>query len=237
LTAAHATSTARTVGPAGEIAWSGTFQAIGNRLLREHADNIVLDPSFTVLDRSDSEDRLNLVRNELGLAKKQTRFPRKQTCLAIYSHKVNACCTLTETLESAFPWCAEGEAELKDLFRAYVAAKQHDNVLDYDDLLLYWAHMMDEPPLARLVRERFDHVLVDEYQDTNALQAQILMDMKPDGRGLAESATTRSRFFHFEPRQCGISWTFRSNSRRPRTSSRSSRTTARRNPFWKHVTR
>jgi DNA helicase II / ATP-dependent DNA helicase PcrA len=185
LAAARATSTARAVGPVGEIAWSGTFHAIGNRLLREYADNIGLDPSFTVLDRSDSEDRLNLVRNDLGLAKKQARFPRKQTCLAIYSHKVNACCTLTETPESAFPWCAKWEPELKDLFRAYVAAKQHDNVLDYDDLLLCWAHMMAEPMLARLVRERFDHVLVDEYQDTNALQAQILLRMRPDGCGLA----------------------------------------------------
>jgi len=73
---------------------------------------------------------------------------------------------------------------LKELFRAYVEAKQHDNVLDYDDLLLYWAHMMAEPALARLVGERFDHVLVDEYQDTNALQAQILLGMRPDGRGL-----------------------------------------------------
>jgi DNA helicase II / ATP-dependent DNA helicase PcrA len=197
LAAARATSTARAVGPVGEIACSGTFHAIGNRLLREHADNIGLDPSFTVLDRSDSEDHLNLVRNELGLAKKQARFPRKQTCLAIYSHKVNACCTLTETLESAFPWCAEWEAELKDLFRAYVAAKQRDNVLDYDDLLVYWAHLMAEPPLARLVGERFDHVLVDEYQDTNALQAQILMEMKPDGRGLAVVGDDAQSIFSF----------------------------------------
>jgi DNA helicase-2/ATP-dependent DNA helicase PcrA len=105
--------------------------------------------------------------------------------LAIYSHTVNACCQLTESLETVFPWCAEWEAELKGLLRAYVEAKQRDNVLDYDDLLLFWAHMMGEPALARLVGQRFDHVLVDEYQDTNALQAGILMQMKPDGRGLA----------------------------------------------------
>jgi DNA helicase-2/ATP-dependent DNA helicase PcrA len=168
----------------GEIAWSGTFHAIGSRLLREHSDSIGLDPSFTVLDRTDSEDRLNLVRYDLGLAKKEARFPRKHTCLAIYSHKVNACCPLTDTLESAYPWCAEWETELKELFRGYVEAKQRDNVLDYDDLLLYWAQMMEEPTLARLVGERFDHILVDEYQDTNALQAQILLRMKPNGRGL-----------------------------------------------------
>jgi DNA helicase II / ATP-dependent DNA helicase PcrA len=184
LAAARATSKPRVLGSSGEITWSGTFHAVANRLLREHADSVGLDPSFTVLDRADSEDRLNLVRNDLGLAKKQARFPRKGTCLAIYSQTVNACCPLTDTLESTFPWCAEWEAELKELFRGYVEAKQHDNVLDYDDLLHYWAHMVAEPALARLVGERFDHVLVDEYQDTNALQAQILLRMKPDGRGL-----------------------------------------------------
>lgn len=131
LAAARATSKARAIEPVGEIVWSGTFHGIGNRLLREHADSVGLDPSFTLLDRSDSEDRLNLVRIDLGLARKNARFPRKATCLAIYSHTVNASCSLTDTLKSAFPWCAEWGAELKELFRAYVEAKQHDNVLDY----------------------------------------------------------------------------------------------------------
>jgi DNA helicase-2/ATP-dependent DNA helicase PcrA len=184
LAAAWGMQKARGLEASGEISWSGTFHAIGNRLLRQHANIIGLDPSFTVLDRADAADRLNFVRNELGLAKTEARFPRKDTCLAIYSHTVNARCRLAETLENAFPWCAEWEAELKSLFRAYVEAKQRENVLDYDDLLLYWANMMEEPALARLVGERFDHILVDEYQDTNALQAQILLRMKPDGRGL-----------------------------------------------------
>jgi DNA helicase II / ATP-dependent DNA helicase PcrA len=197
LAAARAASKPKAFGPGGEIAWSGTFHAIGNRLLREYADNIGLDPSFTVLDRPDSADRLNLVRNDLGLAKKQARFPQKATCLAIYSHAVNACCPLTDTLESAFPWCAKWEAELKELFRGYVEAKQRENVLDYDDLLLYWAQMMEEPALARLVGERFGHVLVDEYQDTNALQAQILLCMKPDGRGLAVVGDDAQSIFSF----------------------------------------
>jgi DNA helicase II / ATP-dependent DNA helicase PcrA len=184
LAGARASSKSKAVGAAGEISWSGTFHAIGNRLLREHADSIGLDPSFTVLDRADAADRLNFVRNELGLAKTEARFPRKDTSLAIYSHTVNARCALSATLESAFPWCAEWEPELKDLFRAYVEAKQRENVLDYDDLLLYWANMMEEPALAQAVGDRFDHILVDEYQDTNALQAEILLHMKPDGRGL-----------------------------------------------------
>jgi DNA helicase-2/ATP-dependent DNA helicase PcrA len=167
-----------------DLSWSGTFHGIANRVLRLHAQAIGLDPTFTVLDRSDSADLLNLLRNDLDLAQKATRFPKKETCLAIYSHTVNACCELAGTLNTAFPWCADWIDELKELFRGYVEAKQHHNVLDYDDLLLYWCHMMEQPVLAAEVGGRFDHVLVDEYQDTNALQGMILLRMKPDGCGL-----------------------------------------------------
>ncbi len=168
----------------GQIHWSGTFHSVANRLLRSHARSISLDPSFTVLDRSDSADLLNLRRSELGFAKKSSRFPRKNTCLSIYSHAVNAQREVAETLARAFPFCESWEQELKELFRSYVEAKQELNLLDYDDLLLYWHHLMAEPQLAAAVGERFDHVLVDEYQDTNALQADILLAMKPSGEGL-----------------------------------------------------
>jgi ATP-dependent DNA helicase UvrD/PcrA len=166
------------------IAWSGTFHAMANRLLRRHAASVGLDPAFTVLDRSDSADLLNLVRNELGLAKQARRFPAKTACLAIYSHAVNAGHAVERTLEQAFPAYASWADELKRLFGAYVEAKQSRHVLDYDDLLLYWFHLMQDAEAARAVRHRFDHVLVDEYQDTNALQAGILIGLKPDGRGL-----------------------------------------------------
>jgi len=129
-------------------------------------------------------DLIDLQRNELGLARRAARFPRKGTCLAIYSHAVNAQCTVEDTLERAFPWCADWADELKTLFRAYVESKQRQNVLDYDDLLLYWFHLMAEPRLAALASDRFDHVLVDEYQDTNALQVGILLGLRPLGRGL-----------------------------------------------------
>ena len=168
----------------GELRWVGTFHGIANRLLRLHAEAVGLDPSFTVLDRSDSEDLLDLLRNELGFAKRATRFPRKGTCHAIYSHTVNAQRSLEETLERAFPWCEAWPEELRQLFGTYVEKKQDLHVLDYDDLLLYWKIMMSERALAEQVSERFDHVLVDEYQDTNALQAAILMSLRPDGSGL-----------------------------------------------------
>lgn len=171
-------------GGQGRLQWSGTFHAIGNRLLRLYADAAGLDPAFTVLDRSDAADLLDWLRGDLGLARGDRRFPRKGTCLAIYSHTVNAQCDLVATLEAGYPWCSDWAEDLRTLFAAYVEAKQSRCVLDYDDLLLYWHVLMQEPALAHDVGRRFDHVLVDEYQDTNRLQAAILTALKPDGRGL-----------------------------------------------------
>ena len=172
--AAHITAGAlqeRGGATAATISWSGTFHAIGARLLREYAERIGLDRAFTIHDREDSADLMNLLRHDLGYSQTERRFPAKNTCIAIYSRAVNAETPLDEVLGSNFPWCAEWEAELRALFGAYVEAKQRQRVLDYDDLLLYWAQMMAEPALAADVSDRFDHVLVDEYQDTNRLQA------------------------------------------------------------------
>jgi DNA helicase-2/ATP-dependent DNA helicase PcrA len=166
------------------LPWSGTFHSIGARLMRENAGRIGLDPAFTIHDREDSADLMNLVRHELGFSAKTKRFPMKGTCLAIYSAVVNTQAGLGEVLQSAYPWCLEWEADLQRLFLGYVEAKQAQQVLDYDDLLLYWSQMVTEPALARELGERFRHVLVDEYQDTNRLQAAILLALKPDGRGL-----------------------------------------------------
>ncbi len=127
---------------------------------------------------------MTLVRHGLGLSEKAQRFPLKATCLAIYSRAVNAAEPLDQVLRKQFPWCAEWEGQLRDLFDAYVGAKQAQHVLDYDDLLLYWGELMRVPELATDVGALFDHVLVDEYQDTNALQAAILRGLKPDGAGL-----------------------------------------------------
>ncbi|HKW85309.1 MAG TPA: ATP-dependent helicase, partial [Burkholderiaceae bacterium] len=143
-----------------------------------------LAADFTIHDRGDSEDLIGLVRHELQLAQGKNRFPLKATCLAIYSRVLNTQEPLAKVLNETFPWCAAWEAELKRLFRAYTAEKQDQHVLDYDDLLLYWSQMLGEPALAAEIGARFDHVLVDEYQDTNRLQAAILLALKPDGRGL-----------------------------------------------------
>ena len=167
------------------LSWAGTFHSIGNRLLRHYARHLKLDPQFTVIDRADSADLMDVLRQELGLATKEQRFPRKETCLQIYSYRVNTQYSLKDTLELQYPWCAQWEGDLTRLYRSYVAQKQRYNVLDYDDLLLYWHMMMSDPRLAQHVGSNFDHVLVDEYQDTNKLQAEILYGLKPDGSGLA----------------------------------------------------
>ena len=163
----------RIVGKKSRVSWSGTFHSIANRLLRLHGSAVGLDPSFTVLDRSDSADLVNVVRNDLGFAKQAARFPRKDTCLAIYSHAVNAREPVEQTLQRAFPAYTDWADQLKSLFQGYVEAKQSRHVLDYDDLLLYWFYLMEGD--GAQVRRRFDHVLVDEYQDTNAIQAEIVL--------------------------------------------------------------
>jgi DNA helicase-2/ATP-dependent DNA helicase PcrA len=168
---------------AQRLVWTGTFHSIANRLLRHYAPQLKLDPCYTVMDRADSADLLDQVRAELGFAALEQRFPRKDTCLSIYSWRVNTGKGLAETLRQ-FPWCQQWEQELKKLFRTYVERKEQLALLDYDDLLFYWHILVSEPRLAQHVGGHFDHILVDEYQDTNALQAQILQAMKPDGQGL-----------------------------------------------------
>jgi DNA helicase-2/ATP-dependent DNA helicase PcrA len=166
------------------LTWAGTFHSIGARLLREYAEQIGIDPAFTIHDREDSADLINPVRHELGFSKTESRFPTKATCLAIYSRCINAEAPIEVVLRTSFPWFSGWDAELKQLFGGYVDVKKRQNVLDYDDLLLYWAQMMGDPVLADDVGSRFDHVLIDECQDTNRLQATNVLALKPSGQGL-----------------------------------------------------
>ncbi len=107
-----------------KLHWTGTFHSVGARLLREYAGRIGLDPAFTIHDRGDSADLMNLVRHELKLSDKTKRFPQKNTCVSIYSAVVNTMAPLEEVLQHRFPWCAEWQDELKQLFLSYVEAKQ-----------------------------------------------------------------------------------------------------------------
>ena len=166
------------------LPWAGTFHSVGARLLREQALAIGLSEQFTVLDRGDAEDLMALVRQQRGLAATAKRFPMKGTCLSIYSRCVNSQSAVGPVVQQVFPWCQDWVDELQALFADYEAAKEDQQVLDYDDLLLWWHTMMQEPAIAGPLSERFQHVLVDEYQDTNRLQAGILRALKPGGGGV-----------------------------------------------------
>ena len=200
--------------------WGGTYHAIATRLLHRFGKSVGLPPQFTVHDRADSEDLLNVVRTDLNLAKTDKRFPKKGTCMAIYSRCVNAREKLDDVLGSHFPWCKQWQDELKQLFDGYVDRKEAAGVLDYDDLLLYWQALVGaekgtgpicaqhpqgrsgkldlspfpppaatggqnaRAPVGDAVRKLFDCILVNEYQDTNTLQAEILYGLSPEGKGL-----------------------------------------------------
>ena len=169
---------------APRLPWCGTFHSVGARLLRLYAARIGLARDFTVLDRADAQELMGQVRQELGLHASATRFPLAASCCTIYSRAVNSAAPLQTLIEREYPWCDLWCDELKTLFTRYGAEKQRQHLLDYDDLLLFWQTLMDEPALAAHIAARFDHVLVDEYQDTNALQNHIVRALKPQGDGL-----------------------------------------------------
>jgi ATP-dependent DNA helicase UvrD/PcrA len=157
--------------------WGGTFHAIAHRLLRVHSQPLGLGASFVIIDQGDAEDLLQLIRTDFELHRSASRFPQKGTLLAIYSRCVNAGTRLEQVLAEHFPWCKEHQEDMKRVFEEYGRRKTERQLLDYDDLLLYWDHALSLPGVGEAVAGRFQHVLVDEYQDTNLLQAAILQKL------------------------------------------------------------
>lgn len=174
----RAASVMKTGNPAASRVWSGTFHGFANRILRIYSETAGIPPNFTIIDKTDAEDFLDVIRNDMEFSQKQSRFPRKSTCLAIYSRRVNGDEELETVLKKDFPWCEMWKEELKALFREYVDRKQKRDILDYDDLLLYLYYSLQNEDLAESIGGRFDHILVDEYQDTNKIQAGILVGMR-----------------------------------------------------------
>ncbi|MFO0977483.1 MAG: ATP-dependent helicase [Planctomycetaceae bacterium] len=175
----------------------GTFHSVATNLLRRHGHLIGLHPDFTILDRGDSEDLMNLARSQLNLPKSGNRFPLKATCLDIYSRCVNTQCSLEVVLRKWFPWCMEHQEQLGNLFTNFSETKEKQRVLDFDDLLLFWNALVDDDQAGPIVREQFSRILVDEYQDTNVLQAQILKGLCPDGKGLTAVGDDAQSIYSF----------------------------------------
>jgi DNA helicase-2/ATP-dependent DNA helicase PcrA len=162
----------------------GTFHAIAHKIIRQHAESFSLPPQFTILDPGDSTDILDVLRPDHGLADAGQRTPRAAACADIYTRCVNTGRPVSEVVTASFPWCAPFTSQLAALFRAYTARKRARNLLDFDDLLLLWQAALADPVAGPVLRGMFDAVLVDEYQDVNAVQASIVRLLQPDGKQL-----------------------------------------------------
>ncbi|MDH4145744.1 MAG: ATP-dependent helicase, partial [Acidimicrobiia bacterium] len=154
--------------------WGGTFHAVANRLLRHYGDAVGLSPGFTVLDQGDASDLFGLLRSEhLEASDGGRRFPRAETIASVYSRVVNSSVPLVDVVRDHYPWCIDHTEAFSAIFRSYSRRKRTGGVLDYDDLLLFWRALLTDARSGPAVRDRFDHVFVDEYQDTNGIQADI----------------------------------------------------------------
>jgi DNA helicase-2/ATP-dependent DNA helicase PcrA len=165
--------------------WGGTFHAVAHRIVAEHAASLGL-AAMTVLDPSDVVDLVDLLRDEHGLADDatKTRLPRAGTIADVYSRSVNTGRAAREVITADFPWCEPHADAVMSLLRAYLDRKRARGLLDFDDLLLSWRALLDDPGVGARLRQRWDHVLVDEYQDVNQIQVDIVRRLRADGRGL-----------------------------------------------------
>ena len=180
---------ARAAALSGHREWSrrlrgGTFHAVAHQFISSYAEPLGLQPGFSLLDPADAADMMDILRDEQGFATGQVRVPRSATLVDVYSRCVNTRQRLGEVLATDFPWCEPHTEAIAGLFRAYVARKRAKGQVDFDDLLLLWRAALGDERLGPRMTEMFDHVLVDEYQDVNALQVEIVRALRPDGRGL-----------------------------------------------------
>ncbi|HSG05411.1 MAG TPA: UvrD-helicase domain-containing protein, partial [Nitrospiria bacterium] len=153
----------------------GTFHSFANSVLRRHGSAIGLDPAFTILDRTDSEDCIQILRNDLGFGSKEKRFPRKKTLVDILSASVNKALSVEEVLFSEYSHFSDFLPEILKLEEAYREYKVRRNMADYDDLLVHLKELLEKKPdLRDRLSESYRAILVDEYQDTNRTQARIV---------------------------------------------------------------
>jgi DNA helicase-2/ATP-dependent DNA helicase PcrA len=165
--------------------WGGTFHAVAHRLIAEHAQALGL-AQLSVLDPADVIDLVDMLRHEHGLDAEATtaRLPRASTIAAVYSRAINTGRAARDVISLDYPWCEPHADAVLGLLRAYMGRKRERGLLDFDDLLLSWRALLDDPVVGARLRTRWDHVLVDEYQDVNTVQVDIVSRLRPDGTGL-----------------------------------------------------
>jgi DNA helicase II / ATP-dependent DNA helicase PcrA len=169
---------------AGRQLWGGTFHAVAHKLVSAHAETLGLPTALSVIDPADARDLMDMLRSDHHLAGAEQRLPRGDTLVDIYSRAVNTSRPAREVIASTFPWCDPHTQSILELFRAYVTRKREHGLLDFDDLLLAWRSLLTDPTLGPTLASRWDHVLVDEYQDVNQIQVDIVTLLRPQGKGL-----------------------------------------------------
>jgi DNA helicase-2/ATP-dependent DNA helicase PcrA len=153
----------------------GTFHATGAALLRRYGRPIGLDPSFTILDRADSEEVVGLVRAELKLGDRSRRFPKKKALLDIISKGLNRDVSIEQTVAQEYPHFLEYVGDIMRVGSAYHEQKRRRQLVDYDDLLTLLVKLLEEsPPEREIIGSLYRYIMVDEYQDTNRLQARLV---------------------------------------------------------------
>ena len=165
------------VGGTSRQVHGGTFHGTAHRLLRRFGPAAGLSGDFTIMDQGDAADLIQLSRAQLGYGDAKKRFPRKETLHYVYSRHVNTEIPVAEILAEEFPRFTEFEADFARIYSDFTQRKAERNLVDYDDLLVFWCLLLEHPALGPKVAALYDHVLVDEYQDTNVLQARILRSL------------------------------------------------------------
>ena len=153
----------------------GTFHSFANSVLRKYSKAAKLNPSFTILDQGDTQDVINLIRNQGGYVTREKRFPNKETLNKVYSLSVNTGRAVEELIEENYPHFADQIEKILGIQKVFMEYKRRNNLLDYDDLLVYLKNFLEDLNAGtRSLLNSIKFVMVDEYQDTNKLQAEIV---------------------------------------------------------------
>ena len=162
----------------------GTFHAVAHQVVSTHTEALGLPEAMSVLDRADSVDAMDLLRHDHGLADAGARMPTASALVDLYSRAVSTGTPARTVLTRDFPWLEPHVDGIVELFRGYVTRKRSRGLLDFDDLLLAWRVVAGRSEVGAAIAARWDHVLVDEYQDVNQTQVDIVRMLRPTGEGL-----------------------------------------------------